>query len=146
LHKNPPFSGTFCAAATLCARPSEHWNAHLGSEPEIQYVFDMTPEEIRQVHAIARTFGLQFFAVDFLRRNSDDRPFFIDVNIYPNNLAPKSTTRRLGYYGTWHTFDARRLLQLSEPGGRRFADIFDEGMQRFIDGRPFPTNPDFLSF
>ena len=123
---------------------SEDWNAHLGSEPQIQYVFEMTTDEIRQVNAIAKTFGLQYFAVDFLRRNSDAQSFFIDVNIYPNNLVPKATTRRLGYYGSWHTFDAGRLLQLPELSKRNFADVFDEGIRHFIEGEPLPSDPDSL--
>jgi hypothetical protein len=121
------------------------WNVYGDNDPRIQYTFDMTPEEIRQVRTIADVFKLQYFEVDFLRRSGDGKPFFFDVNIYPNNRLPASTVHDLGYYENWHTFDARQQLQIAElPGGKHFADIFDEAMLHFVEGRAFPSDPNFL--
>jgi Fibronectin type III domain len=108
------------------------WNVYGGNSPIIQYTFDMTPEEIRQVRIIADVFKLQYFEVDFLRRSGDGKPFFFDVNIYPNNRSPASIVHHLGYYEHWHTFDAIQQLQIAEPGAKHFADIFDEAMLHYV--------------
>jgi len=123
----------------------EHWNVCLKHRPRLQFGFTMTPEEIRQVRSIARTLGLEYFAVDYLRRHGDDRPFFTDVNVYPTVLSVPTTGRELGYHGRWHTFDTRARLGLPEPGGRPFEEIFDAGMMHFVENRPFPSDPDALN-
>ena len=89
----------------------------------------MTPGETDQIRLIAKTLGLGYFAVDYLRRREDDSPVFVDINVYP---AVRSKARRagreLGYYGSWHVFDNKQLLGLSE---RPDWDVFDSAMMAF---------------
>ena len=105
----------------------------------------MTPEEIRQVRKIAQTLGLDYFAVDYLRRREDGRPFFTDINIYPTINSLPATGLDRGYHGQWHTFDTRPRLGMPEPGGRPFAEVFDDAMRHFVAGSPFPADPDALN-
>lgn len=131
-------------------RPSKlmvcnHWNVCLKNRPRLEFGFEMTPAEIRQVRQIARTLELDYFAVDYLRRHEDGRPFFTDVNIYPMIISLPGTGSDRGYYGQWHTFDTRMRLGVPEPGGRPFAEVFDDAMRHFVAREPFPFNPDALN-
>jgi hypothetical protein len=70
---------------------SKHWNVHPRTMCRLEYAFDMTTLEARQVRLIAKTLGLEYFAVDYLRSERDGLPVFTDINIYPNvtfSVAP----------------------------------------------------------
>ncbi len=123
----------------------DHWNVCLKNRPRLEFGFEMTPDEIRQVRLIARTLGLDYFAVDYLRRREDGRPFFTDINVYPTIVSLPTTVRARGDHGLWHTFDARPRLGIPEPGGRPFPEVFDDAMAHFVAGTPFPTGVDALN-
>lgn len=123
----------------------DHWNVCLNNHPRLEYGFEMTSDEIRQVRKIARALGLDYFAVDYLRRREDERPFFTDINIYPTINSLPTTGFGRGYHGKWHTFDTRPRLGIPEPGGRPFAEVFDDALRLFVAGAPFPADPDALN-
>ena len=120
----------------------DHWNVCLKNRPRLEFGFEMTPGEIRQVRQIAQTLGLDYFAVDYLRRREDGRPFFTDINIYPTINSLPATGLDRGYHGQWHTFDTRPRLGMPEPGGRPFAEVFDDAMRHFVAREMFPSDPD----
>ena len=63
---------------------SKHWNVYIHTASRLEYTFRMTPIETEQVRLIAKTLGLQYFAVDYLRRARDGRPVVTDINVYPD--------------------------------------------------------------
>jgi hypothetical protein len=69
---------------------------------EIDRQWLMTEEEAQHVATIAEVSGLDFFAVDYLRRKEDGRPVFTDVNSFPVLKDIPSESDRYGY---WHDFD-----------------------------------------
>jgi hypothetical protein len=89
---------------------SNHWNV-LAKTSERTEPYRITPDEIAQIQLIARTLGLQYFAVDFVRRGEDDAPVFIDVNVYPDvHSKMVAAARKRGYYGDWYSPESRQLL------------------------------------
>jgi hypothetical protein len=60
-----------------------------------------------------------------VRHPREQYPVFLDLNVYPMIRSLPETGRALGYYGDWHTFDARRL-GLPESSGRDLSLDFDE--------------------
>ena len=89
-------------------------------------VFEMTAREAEQIRLIAKTLGLQYFAVDYVRRRGDDSAVFVDINVYPDvRSKAQRTIRKLGYYGSWHVFDNKQLFGFSE---RSDWDVFDRAM------------------
>ncbi|MBC8101901.1 MAG: hypothetical protein H7Z41_04855 [Cytophagales bacterium] len=119
-----------------------HWNVCGPSKPHREAGFDMTPNEIQQTRRIAETLGLDYFAADYLRRADDGVPFFVDINIYPDIYAVPVMLAGRHYFGIWHTYDTRPLLGVPEPGGRPFAEVFDQAMTHFARGEPYPCAPD----
>ncbi len=98
--------------------------------------YEMTPGEAWQIRLIARTLGLGYFAVDYLRRREDDSPVFVDINVYPGVRSKMGAeSRKLGYYGDWYSPDTRSRLALGDPSTRPFWDVFDEVMQAFTSGQ-----------
>lgn len=114
---------------------SEHWNVHRETRKSTEYIFDMTQLEIDSVRLISRVLNIQYFAVDFIRRSSDDQPVFTDINVYPLPIDFTETARQFGYYGRWIILDSRLRLRIPEPSGRPFWDAFDEAMSAFAEGR-----------
>lgn len=126
----------YLAGAT---RPSEAfagpvWNVCCRTTTSVEYYFELTENERDQIRLIGETFGLHYFAVDFLRRARDGRPFFLDVNVYPTIRSPRRFVRTTGDYGFWHTFDARRRRGIPEPNRCSAWDDFDRAMVAFAEG------------
>ncbi len=115
---------------------SNSWNVCVKNMRRLEYTFLMSPLETNQVKLIAKTLGLQYFAVDFLRRKVDDLPVFTDINVYPMVISFTETGRHLGYRSRWHTFDTRERLGIPEPMGRPFWELFDEAMLAFAQKKP----------
>jgi hypothetical protein len=118
-------------------RPSEvfvsrHWNVCFQHASDIEYVFDVSEEEQRQIRMIAQALGLDYFAVDYLRRASDGAAVFTDVNVYPTIQSPPERVRRRGDFGMWHTFDARQRMGIPEPMGVNVWDEFDSAITAFV--------------
>jgi hypothetical protein len=119
-------------------RSSGNWNVY-SQTAERTETFTMTSNEIDQIRLIAKTLGLQYFAVDYLRRKVDGLPVFVDINLYPDVISKfREVSRKLGYFGRWHTLDtdAQWLSQIAErhQGGseRPFWNVFDEAMASFV--------------
>jgi hypothetical protein len=118
-------------------RPSEafvsaDWNVCADTAADIEYSFEMSEEEVEQVHRIAKVLGLQYFAVDFVRRASDGKAMFTDVNVYPTIQSPRVRIRKRGDFGGWHTFDARRRMGIPEPGRRDVWEVFDAAVAMLV--------------
>lgn len=95
-------------------------------------VYEMTLQEAWQIRLIAKTLGLGYFAVDYLRRRGDDSPVFVDINVYPGVRSKMGAEgRKLGYYGDWSSLETRSRLALADPSTRPFWDVFDEVMLSF---------------
>jgi len=95
----------------------------------------MPPVEIESLRVIAETLNIQYFAVDYLRRSSDNFPVFTDINVYPLPIDSTETARKYEYFGRWHVLDNRLRLGIPEPSGRPFWAMFDEAMIAFINGK-----------
>jgi len=120
---------------------SDRWNV-LVKTAKRQEAFTITSNEVNQIRLIAKTLGLQYFAVDYLRRKGDNLPVFIDLNVYPDICSRlKQTSRKLGYYGHWHSLEARTRLVISEPLERPFWETFDEVMCAFASRKAAPSEP-----
>jgi hypothetical protein len=114
---------------------SDHWNVHRETKKRSDYLFQLTAGELESIRLIARTLRLQYFAVDFLRRSSDDHPYVTDINVYPLPVDFTETARQLGYLGRWIILDNRQRLGIPEPSGTSFWDEFDEATAAFIKTR-----------
>ena len=115
-------------------RLSDHWNVHSRTSKRAE-AFTVTPEEVEQIRQIAKTLGLKYFAVDYVRRQGDDSPVFVDINVYPGIPSKlQEASRKLGYYGTWHNFDDRTRLRMTSSTERSGWDVFDEAMSAFAAG------------
>jgi len=130
----------FGAVYPSLLRSSGNWNVY-SQTAERTETFTMTSKEISQVRLIAKTLGLQYFAVDYLRRKVDDSPVFVDVNVYPDVRSKlKVISRRLGYYSRWHTLETDRqwlsrgtgTQDISGISERPFWDVFDEAILSFL--------------
>ena len=106
-----------------------NWNMYSGNMERRDPSFEMTALELDQIHRIARTLGLQYFSVDYLRRGGDDSPVFVDVNVYPSPVLLESGETP-GYYGRWHNFDSYERLERGETPGGAYWDVFDEALLR----------------
>jgi hypothetical protein len=114
---------------------SDYWNVHRETRKRTEYLFDLTNTENESIKLIARTLNLQYFSVDFLRRGSDDSPFFTDINVYPLPIDFTETARERGYFGRWIILDNRLRLGISEPFGKHLWEMFDEAMIAFINSK-----------
>jgi hypothetical protein len=122
-------------------RSSGNWNVY-SQTAERTEPYTVRSNEAEQIRLIAKTLGLQYFAVDYLRRSGDDSPVFVDLNVYPDVISKlRELGRKFGYYGRWHTLDSDApWLSLaaetnqagSEGSGRPFWDVFDDAMLTFL--------------
>lgn len=122
------------AAGIICPNYvafSHKWNVERANRERFEYTFEMNGIETESIHLIARTLNLQYFSVDYLRRSSDNQPFFTDINVYPLPIDFTETARELTYYGRWYLADNRLRLGIPEPSGRPFWEEFDEAMVCF---------------
>jgi hypothetical protein len=125
-------------------RPAElflgpDWNVCLSSADEIRYSFDVPPEEAAAIRRIAALSGLDFFAVDYLRRGGDGPAVFVDLNVHPAVTSFPHAGRDRRHFGQWHTFDTCRRLGLPEPLGRSMWDLLDERLLRLVEAGPQPV-------
>lgn len=124
---------------------SDHWNVCMRNAIAVQYGFTLSDEEIAQIRSIGQLLQLDYFAVDFVRRGSDDRAYFIDINVYPSISSPRQFIHRRGDFGQWHTFDACARLGLDEPLGGHFWDHFDNAVVQFAHGSAARAEPSVVA-
>lgn len=123
--------GAVCPGRVLF---SDRWNV-LAKTSTHSVPFVTTPEEAAQIRQIAKTLGLQYFAVDYLRRKDDDSPVFVDLNVYPDiRTRSEKFSRKSGYYGRWHSFDTRTCITTSDISEQPCWEAFDEAMSAFAVG------------
>lgn len=121
---------------------SDYWNVHRETRRRTEYIFDITECEIRSIRLVAQTLGLEFFAVDFIRKSHDDSPVFTDINVYPLPIAHTETARERGYFGRWTVFDTHYRLGLPEPNGDSFWSAFDAAMMTFAVSKDISSSED----
>lgn len=119
---------------------SDKWNVHRETSTAAAYGFEVSEVEIGMIRLIAQTLGLEYFAVDFLRRSSDGFPVFTDINVYPLLMELSENTRRHGFLGRWTIFDVTFLSGRREISGRSFWDSFDEAMTLFVTKKDVPVS------
>jgi hypothetical protein len=111
---------------------ADGWNSTLGSVVGVERAFDVTPTEADQVRLLGRTLGLDAFAVDYLRRRSDGRPVFLDVNVYPTPV--ETWTTGLRGRGLWHLHDAPHRAGVAPGNGRDPWAFFDTAILAVAGG------------
>ena len=108
---------------------SYDWNVHLAASHDREFTFVMPLEECEQLELLAKTLGLDYFAVDYLRKGGDGEAIFVDINVYPTiglrNLGLRS-------YGYSHTFDIRARVGIEEPMGCSTPEFFDRAFQPLV--------------
>jgi hypothetical protein len=111
---------------------SDYWNVYSQTAKRTE-LFTITPGEEEQIRLIARTLGLQYFAVDYVRRGDDDTAVFVDINVYPGLRSKLAAAgRKLGYFGQWHNLDDHwRLDATGLSPWPSFWDVFDVAMLAF---------------
>lgn len=107
---------------------SGDWKASLDTLADVEHGFAMTGDEREQIVTLARTLGLDFFCVDYLRRAGDGAPVFVDINVYPTIVIAPFVDRQLGCRGRWPFFDTRARLGLPEADGFGFWEGFDQAL------------------
>lgn len=111
---------------------SPEWNARASTASRMELGFTATAKEQQQIQLIASTFGLDYFAVDYLRRNPDGEPFFVDINVFPTIRAVLRDRGGILRGGEHHTFDERVRAGLPEPMGAPMPRLFDEALSRRV--------------
>ncbi|HXV92418.1 MAG TPA: hypothetical protein VD813_03895 [Pseudonocardia sp.] len=112
------------------------WNACARTLVTVERSFALIAHERAQLLLLTRTLGLDFAAVDFLRRRSDGLPVFLDVNVYPTVAGAWPGGMPARDRGQWHVFDNAERLGLPPPGGRPVWEQVDEALARLAGSGP----------
>ncbi len=120
-------------AGKVCRSPG--WNSCMKNQVEVDVTFEMPPLEVGQLKLIGKTAGLDYFAVDYLRQKPDNKPVFVDINVFPTIAAKPATTFHQGYSGYWHTFDSRGRMGIPEPAGIPVWQLFDEALLNWVKSK-----------
>ncbi len=110
---------------------SDHWNVTWSSKTKVEFLFDLFPDLTDALQTVARVSGLDFFHVECLKRNTDNRLFIVDLNIYPNPISYTEVSYTAGRFGRWPAFDERWMLGIPEPSQKGFWEMFDKAMHTF---------------
>ena len=111
---------------------SRDWNVCLSTSHRIEYSFVATSAKEQQIRAIAEVLGLDYFAVDYVRRGGHGRAVFLDINIYPTVRSVLETRPLAPAYGEVHTFDTRCRLGVAEPTGIPTPQLFDAALLEHV--------------
>ncbi len=84
---------------------SPRWEARAEGRAAVDVEPELRPAEAEQIALIGRTLGLDFFAVDYLRRARDGEAVFLDVNVFPMVTIAEDVTRARRLRGAFHVFD-----------------------------------------
>jgi hypothetical protein len=106
---------------------SPHWEARAEGRAAVDVAPELPAGEREQVALLARTLGLDFFAVDYLRRAGDGAAVFLDVNVFPMVLIAEGVTGAHGLRGGWHVWSVADRIGRPDPG-RSHWRRFDEAM------------------
>jgi hypothetical protein len=119
IHPHNAITGSTWAVSAHCVEQVEHG-------------YRITAHECEQIGRLATAFGLDFFAIDYLRRRSDGLPVFLDVNVYPTIVAAPELNAVRGDRGQWHVWDTPERLRLRAEGEPSVWERFDEVMLRVV--------------
>ncbi len=117
------------------------WEVRYATRIRTDLAFALTGEERRQIATIAEVLGLDWFAVDFLRRRGDGAPVFVDVNVYPTIVSAPAIDRALGSRGRWHVLDLRARLGIDPPGTPTFWQRLDDALLARVGAATGRTAP-----
>ncbi len=106
---------------------SDQWAISSATTAGYEHVYELPDLEREQIGLLARTLGLDFFAVDYLRRHEDGRPVFHDVNVYPTVDTPLGNRQR-GERGHWHVWDGPVRLGGLQAARSPMWDEFDRAL------------------
>ena len=112
---------------------SPGWEVTGRTRTQVDTAFVLTDHEREQLDLLGQTLGLDFFAVDFLRRREDAAPVFVDINVYPTLVDVIGGDER-GEHGQWHVFDTRDRLGTAAPDEDVWRD-FDAVMLELVGAR-----------
>ena len=113
---------------------SERWEARAEGRAAVDVAPELRPREREQIVLLARTLGLDFFAVDYLRRATDGEAVFLDVNVFPLVLMADEVTAAHGLRGGWHVWAFADRLGAPAPG-RSHWERFDAAMLALAERR-----------
>ena len=109
------------------ALASPRWEARAESLELVDLAAELPEHERDAIVRLARTLGLDFFAIDYLRRAADGEAVFLDVNVFPDLLMAERVTRARGLRGGWHAWEVADRFGRPDPG-RPHWRRFDEAM------------------
>ncbi len=112
---------------------SSRWEARAESREHVDLAAELPGHERASIVRLAATLGLDFFAVDYLRRRADGEAVFLDVNVFPDVLMAEGVTRRAGLRGRWHVWEVADRLGRPDPG-RPHWRRFDEALVAAAEG------------
>jgi hypothetical protein len=111
---------------------SRRWEARAEGRTAVDVAAELHPREREQIALLARTLGLDFFAVDYLRRGGDGEAVFLDVNVFPLVLMAEEVTRAHGLRGGWHVWEVADRFGCPDPD-RTHWQRFDEAVVAAVD-------------
>jgi hypothetical protein len=114
---------------------SNQWDVNAATIKHVEYAFKMTSVEIDSISLIAKLLKIQFFAIDYLRRSSDNLPIFIDINLYPFLMEYIGVTHQVGCYSRLIRWDTRLRLWIKEPSEKDCWYLFDRAMTTLVNDR-----------
>jgi hypothetical protein len=112
---------------------SAAWEARAETRVAVDLQVEVRAEERAQIVSLAETLGLDFFAVDFVRRGSDGAAVFLDVNVFPVVLIAEGVVRARGLRGGWHVWEVADRFgrpDAGRPHWRRFDDAVTALVER----------------
>ncbi len=113
---------------------SGEWAISSATRTTLEHTFELTAHERDQLDRLRRCLGLDFFAVDFLRRAADGLPVFLDVNVYPTVDTPLGGAERRER-GHWHVWDGPvRLGGVDTPRSPMWEE-FDRAVLQLVRER-----------
>ena len=98
------------------ALASARWEARAETLELVDVAAELPSHERDAITRLARTLGLDFFAVDYLRRAADGEAVFLDVNPFPDVLMAERVTRPRGLRGGWHVWEVADRFGRPDPG------------------------------
>lgn len=121
---------------------SRLWKAGLATLVAHEPTFVLTAPEEAAVRQLGEVLGLDWFAVDLVRRAGDGAPCITDINVYPTPFIAPFVDERLGCRGRWHVLDTCARLGLQEAQGP-FWPRFDAALAALGDrvSGPVPARP-----
>ncbi len=111
---------------------SAGWEARAEHRVAVDLRPELPAHERAQIALLARTLGLDAFAVDYLRRRADRAAVMLDVNVFPMVLLAGDVARAHGLRGGMHVWEIADRLGRPDPGRPHWRRV-DEALLRVRD-------------